>query len=238
MIAALVFHEGDWSMRISLGMAAAAVAGALVAGLGMGSAAHAADLIPYPNSGLYNATTYSFTAAADGDVIGYIVGGFAAGFTNEVGMLDNGVLTGAGFGLNNHASSQGDSFNFGTVSAGDVLTFVMHNLSLGAYAYSNPAMNLAYDDPDYTGGHNHIYSTSYTATSPNFAGVPAGRYVAFEDIPFPGADFNYDDESFVFTNTAAHDGVPEPGAWIMMILGFAGAGTALRRSMALARLAA
>ena len=195
-----------------------ACAVATVAALGVAQAA-SADPIPYPSAGLYNPTTYSFTAAADGDVVAYIVGGFSAGFTNELGLLVNGVLASAGYGLNNHTSALGDSFNFGAVSAGDTLVFVLHNLSLGADAFSDPALNIAYDGPGAT-EHNHIYSTAYTATSPLFPGVPVGTYVAFEDIPIStGPDFNYDDESFVFTNVSATAVVPEPGPLALLGLG-------------------
>lgn len=171
-----------------------------------------ADPIPYPNAGSYNPTTYSFTAATTGDVTAYLVGGHGAGFSNEVGVLDNGVLTSAGYGLENH-SPYGTTFDLGSVTAGDTLTFVLHNLSLGMNAYSDPSMNAAYDAAGVT-GHNHVYSTAYTGTSPVFAGVPTGLYVAFEDLPFPGTDFNYDDESFVFTNVnGSISSVPEPGAF-------------------------
>ena len=211
--------------------------GRTLAGVGVaalllgGGAARAADAIPYPGAGVYNATTYSFTAVADGDVLGYIVGGFGAGFENKVGLLINGVLSGNGYGLNNHTSVQGDVFNFGTVSAGDSLIFVLNNLSLGAFAYSDASLNGPYD-VDGSVGHNHVFSTAYTATDPLFAGVPAGRYVGFEDLPFPDSDFNYNDESFVFTNTAGvANGVPEPASWALMILGFGGVGAALRRRM-------
>jgi hypothetical protein len=186
-----------------------------------------ADPIPYQQVGTYNDAIYSFTAAGTGDVTGYIVGGFGAGFTNEVGLLVNGVQTNAGFALNNHASSVGDSFDFGFVHAGDALTFVLENLTLQKDAYSDPTLNIAYDDPGYVGGHNHIYSAAYTATSPSFAGVPSGTYVAFEDLPLPGADFNYDDESFVFTNTTAH--VPEPASIALLGVGMLGFAAIRRR---------
>ena len=54
-------------------------------------------------------------------------------------------------------------------------------LSLGMDAYSDSSLNLSYDAVGQT-EHNHIYSTPYTATSPVFTGVPAGTYVAFEDL--------------------------------------------------------
>ena len=202
---------------------------AIAACLAAGSVS-AADAIPYPASGAYNPVTYSFFAAADGDIIAYIVGGFGAGYENELGLLVNGVQQ-SDFALNNHTSAAGDSFNFGSVFAGDELVFVLHNIGVGD-AYSDPSLNAAYDSlfNAYSGPHNHIYSTNYTA-DPGIAGVPLGTYVAFEDIPFgDGADYNYDDESFVFTNTRAivGAGVPEPSTWALLIAGFGLAGAGLR----------
>lgn len=193
----------------------------------MATQAHAADVIPYANGGTYNAQTYSFVAATTGDVIAYFVGGAGAGYENEMGLLVNGVQTAAGFGLNNHTSSVGQSFNLGHVNAGDTLTLVMKNLSLNALVYSDPSLNAAYDTAGH-GAHNHIYSTAYTATSPLIPGVPAGIYVGFEDLPFPGADYNYDDESFVFTNVAAAP-VPEPEACALLLAGLGVAGVMARR---------
>lgn len=190
----------------------------LAAGLLAGNA-HA-DAIPYGASGSYNATNYSFTATATGEVTAYIIGGFGAGYENQLGMLVNGVLSSAGFGLDNHSSSLGQSFSLGTVNAGDTLVFVLKNLSLGDMAYSDASMNAAYDTAG-APGHNHIYSTAYTGTGPVVAGVPAGTYVAFEDLRFPASDYNYNDESFVFTNVATHT-VPEaPMAALLPMLGLA-----------------
>ena len=46
-------------------------------------------------------------------------------------------------GLGNHTSVLGDSLDLGSVHAGDVLTFVLNNSTLGATAYSDPTMNVA-----------------------------------------------------------------------------------------------
>src|SRR5207248_4286791 len=99
------------------------------------------------------------------------------------------------------------SLVLGSVTAGDVLTFQMHNLSPGyGSAFSDPTLNGPYDGGV---GIQHVYSTAYTATGPVFPGVPPGTYVAFEDIPLSlSPDFNYNDLSFVFTNVAV--AVPGP----------------------------
>ena len=194
--------------------------------------AKASDAIPYPHSGTYNNATYSFTASATGDVIAYFAGS-GAGYDNQLGLLVNGVAQG-GFGLDDHTTTIGTAYDFGSVTAGDSLVFVLKNITLGKDAYSLPALNGSYDNGPATGttdGHNHIYSTSYTDSAASPANlvaalIPAGTYVAFEDLPFPGSDYNYFDESFVFTNVSAS--VPEPGAWAMMLLGFGGLGAMMR----------
>jgi hypothetical protein len=204
------------------------------------SSSNAADLIPYPNSGTYNNATYTFTAANTGEVWAYFTGA-DAGYENVIGMLVNGVSTGV-YGLNDHTSAIGDSLDLGSVNAGDTIVFVLKILSQGnALVYSDPSMNTGYDSGPATGspnGHNHIYSTAYTGTGPVFPGVPAGTYVAFEDLSFPGADYDHNDESFVFTNVASGGtlggpgGVPEPATWAMMLLGFLGLGSAMRAARA------
>lgn len=179
-----------------------------------------ADAIPYGNPGFENATTYTFTAAATANVKAYFAGS-QAGFTNDLGLLVNGVDTGI-YGLNNQTSAVGLSLDFGSVTAGDTLTFVMRNLIPGlGNLYSNPALNGPYDGG---GIHNHIYSTAYTATSPIIGSIPAGTYVAFEDLPanFP-PDWNYHDETFVFTNVATSVAPLPSTAWVGLAL-FAGLG--------------
>jgi hypothetical protein len=178
------------------------------------------DQIPYPNMGQYNPVTYSFTAIKTGDVIGYFAGSDAL-FDNQVGLLVNGVLTSAGYGLDDHSSSIGQSFDFGHANAGDTLVFDLDVLSLGAHVYSDPSLNVPYDTPGETIGHNHVYSTAYTATSPIFDSIPPGTYLAFEDESFPNSDFSYADENFVFTNVRLAS-VPEPSSIVSMGLGLGG----------------
>ncbi len=172
--------------------------------------------------GSYNPTTYSFVAASSGDVIGYFAGSDAA-YDNRVGLLVNGVLTSAGYGLDDHSSSIGQSFDFGHANAGDTLVFDLNVLTLGAHVYSDPSLNVSYDAPGETVGHNHVYSTAYTATSPIFDSIPPGTYLAFEDESFPNSDYSYADENFVFTNVRLAS-VPEPSSFVTMVLGLGGFG--------------
>jgi len=174
------------------------------------SANVAAAAVTYPNPGSQNLQTYSFTATTTGDLIAYFAGSGGAELENQLGLLVNGVSTGL-IGLNNHTTAIGESFNFGHVVAGDVLTFV--DLVTGyATWYSDPALN--------GGNGNHVYSKTVGADEA-FAGSVAGTYVAFEDLIFPNSDLNYRDHTFVFAIASA---VPEPSTWAMLILGFAGVG--------------
>ena len=103
-----------------------------------------------------------------------------------------------GYGLDNHSFSDGHGYNFEAVKTGNALTFVVENLTINKLAYPDPSLNGSYNDPSYDGGHYQICSSPYSGD----ASVPAGVYVAFEDLPYPGSDFNNNDETLVFTNVA------------------------------------
>lgn len=178
-----------------------------------------AGVIPYGNPGVENPATYTFTAASTGDVYGYFAGSGAA-YTEVVAMSINGVL--GSFGLNNHTTSVGTAFLFGSVTAGDTLKFYVNVLSTG-YTYST-------DVSENSDGKNHVYSTTATAGQA-FAGSPVGVYVAFEDLE-GGGDFNYYDNTFVFTNVEVGNKVPD-GASTAAMLGSVLLGlTVLRRRCA------
>ena len=191
-----------------------------------------ADLIPYPNAGSINYTTYTFTAVASGDVTVYYTGsGDATG--DSIGMLDNGVSTGV-FGLYSLTTPVGTSLDLGAVNSGDVITFELLqtlNYGLGGYPavrqiFSDPTLNATYDNQNHGGaalpGFNHVYAANYTATGdvapaddlpgiPLSAGIPAGVYVGFEGNPIPGNPnyFSTDDyNSFTFVATDVTIGDP------------------------------
>ncbi len=165
-----------------------------------------ADTIPYPNDGTENINLYTFTATSSGTIGAYFYNE-KAGYTNTLSLLVNGMVTpetAAGV-LNNHASSMGDFVNLGTVHAGDVLAFRLNVVTTRESLFSDKSMN---DD-----GINHVYSTAFPGDAVH--GIPAGTYVGFEDLR-GGGDFDYDDETFVFTNVAA---IPEPETYAMLLIG-------------------
>ncbi len=187
---------------------------------GLSAAGAQAGVIPYPDAGTPNPATYTFTAASTGTITAYFAGS-GASFDEQVGLLVNGVSTGV-VGLDDHTSSLGQTLVLGNVTAGDTLTFVDYVYSSAETWYSNPTLN--------ADGGNHVYSTSAVANQV-YSGSPAGTYVGFEDEAFPGSDYNYFDDTFIFTNTntVVTGGVPEPATWALMLVGFGALGLALRR---------
>ena len=192
--------------------------------------AQAISLPQYANPGVENPGTFSYTAASDGNIVAFYANPVGAVFTDTLGMLVNGVDTGI-FGLDNHSSTLGQSLDFGQVAAGDVFTFYIkvepHNAALPAEMtfYSDPSRNLD--------GDNHVFSAPFAGGIVEGHSLPAGTFVAFEDLPRQGlfppyhSDYNYTDMSFVFTNVAAS--APEPASWSMMIVGFGLVGGTVRR---------
>jgi hypothetical protein len=129
--------------------------------------ANAATAIPFPNAGVINPNTYVFTTAATGDIISYYYSS-NAGDTDEIVMSVNDSPVGS-FGLNNHTSSIGMPYSIGSVNAGDVITFVLRDLTTGTDISSNPAFN-----KDLAQGSNYDYNDDsfvFTKLSSNIAGA-------------------------------------------------------------------
>lgn len=168
----------------------------------------------YSNPGV-EAPAYTYTAAASGDEIGYFYGS-TAGFTNLVGLWVNGSQVG-NFALNNHTAAFGDWVNFGHVNAGDTLVFALQVVTDGYVISSDPGMN--------SDGINHAYTTSFAGETRNGVTIPAGTFVAFEDLRQPGSDLNYNDEDVVFSNVAASPAdptvTPEPASALLLGTGLA-----------------
>ncbi|HSB97464.1 MAG TPA: VPLPA-CTERM sorting domain-containing protein [Spongiibacteraceae bacterium] len=145
---------------------------------------------PYANTGIENSSEYTFTAATTGDIIAYFFSKGDAEFENTLGITVNGVATGA-VGLNNQSSSVGDALNLGFANAGDTIVFTLHVADTGNIWSSTKSSN--FDSV------NHVYSSAFSAEN----SIPAGLYVAFEDLArfgTPNSDYNYTDAQFVITN--------------------------------------
>ncbi len=191
---------------------AATIAIAATIGIVTSSASAVTTLPQYPTRGTENPVNYTFTAARTGDITAWFTGSTAS-FSENLGLLINGVATGI-TGLGNKTSAYGDKLVLGHANTGDSLVFFTNVATTGRTYYSDKSLN--------ADGVNHVFSAAYAGD----AKVPAGTYVAFEDL-WNGGDFNYFDETFVFDNVATS--VPEPGTWALMIVGLGMVGYARRR---------
>jgi hypothetical protein len=174
----------------------------------IGSISAWGDIIPYPDTGTI-APTVPLTATSTGDIDGYFYG-FSAADLDQIQMCDLTASTCSGFELPNQTTPVGTEFDFGAVTAGDVIVFNLENVTTGGTLLSS--------DPTFSDdGINHAYVTAYTATGPTaIAGIPAGTFIGMEDLSVAqGSDLDYNDDQFVFTNVAAQ--VPEPSLLIVCI---------------------
>lgn len=192
----------------------ASVAVALAIGAIAGQAQ--ATIPVYPDVFTPNPALYTFTAATTGDLIAYFTGS-SASLTNELGVLVNGVDTNI-HAFNTGTASPGDMQNFGSVVAGDTLTFYIHVLDDDVKYFSDKSLN--------ADGDNHVWSTNYLGGDLD---IPAGTFVTFEDLPHGVSDYNYADLGFVFSNVLTGTALPEPGTWGLMVVGIGAVGGAMRR---------
>jgi len=153
-----------------------------------------------------------------------------------VELIVNGVPTN-NVGLLNHSTTTGTEFDLGNVTAGDTLSFAIQVFTSGTYGegpsscvYSDPSLNLAANGGiDSSGNGQHVYSVNYTQGNGLLGSIPSGVYIGFEDAAVPGADVNYADETYVFTDVGQTGSLPEPGALAVLGGGLAGLAVLRRR---------
>ena len=95
-----------------------------------------------------------------------------------------------------------------------------HNTSFSGDIFSsNTAVS-----PD---GDNHAYITPFNGTIGSY-GTIVGTYVGMEDLPNGQSDWDYNDDTFVFTNVDPA-ATPEPSTFALLGTGLIGVAGALRR---------
>ena len=186
--------------------------------LSLATSAHASSL-SYPNIGIA-APQVTLKAAGTGDVYGYFVQGGAASFgtaidTDYMSLEDITTGTVSSGLFNNQTTAAGTVADFGHVDAGDSLAFLLYDVSTksvtSTYApFSGVLLN-------------HGYVASFGGGALNGVTIPAGTFIGMEDrLASQHSDFNYNDDTFVFTDVSQ---TPEPSGLILLgtgVLGFAG----------------
>lgn len=190
------------------------------------TALHADSFAPYgsPGNPIQSSTNTIFTGATGTGINAYFYSVSAAD-TDTISIFD--ATTGTFLAPTNAFNNQSPStpgtmviFSSPTLHNGDTLVFDLFNTSFAGDIFSSNTAT----SPD---GDSHAYVTSFNGTIGAFDNI-AGTYVGMEDLPNGQSDWDYNDDTFVFTNVAATP-TPEPSTFILLGTGLLGAADALRR---------
>ena len=184
-----------------------------------------AGVIPYPNPGTIAPQVFTYASSSGG--VNVYFDGSTASFSDSIRIFD--VATGYNSGdiLNNHTTALGAELTVGTgagqINAGDQLIFFIDSPEgLFASIASSSADNV-----------NHAYITTYSGGMIGSSTVPAGLYVGLEDEINGFSDFNYQDDTFVFTGVSAPSvaATPEPSSLLLLGTGALSVAGVLRRRL-------
>ncbi len=180
--------------------------------------------------------TYSGANGLAGGITAYFYS-VSAGDTDTISVYDasQGTFLSPTNAFNNQASGTiGSSVVFDSASLhnGDTLYFVLSNQQIPGI-FSSDAHSA--DAEGSTDGYDHAYITPFSGTIGSY-GTIVGTYVGMEDLPSGSSDWDYNDDTFVFTNTTSPKGdpspTPEPSTFALLGTGLLGAAGALRRKFA------